>query len=781
MLSMLKKIFRRDHSRLAARRRLLDREALDHAIDRSPVPVILTAVMVWAVATVLLIISGQHQRELLDWVEGQRAPYSIYAETDFKFHDTAATQRERDRVAALVPEYFRMDGKRSNDIVRNFSDFFLFVETALEDSEARRQYSGNQDALPSQLAGKLSPVMLKALGREYTRGSDYANFQTQLRRLLNRGILREADKAARGAGRRIRIIDSGDRISQQSRSVDEFPSPRLAAELLATTLFPQDMNCNMEFRRIAVQLIGKDGNLDMDPESTEEAREEAVSKVNEVIRYRTKGTLLISKGEIFTPSMREMIAAERKALPEAGLSDAYHMMAWSFFLLMTMAFVLYWLNPELARNNRRIIIAGLCVMIALLLNYKTIQFFHYLLMEGRVSNENLVVVAVPIALGPVMVSVLLGFRAALCVGGLVSVVTAMLIMPERSLELALRWTAVASLTALAVRRVSNYRAFFVRTMSWSFIISWLICADLIYRLDGLHQGLYDAAKVVFGSSFTCAALALALIFLFELLFNHSTNMALMVLCDCNHPLLERLKREAPGTMAHSMAVATLSEDAAKAVRANPLIAKAGALFHDIGKLIMPQYFTENNPDSASQHRALNPQMSSMIIRDHVNEGMVLARKYRLCRDIRDIISSHHGDDLVKYFYIKAMGGGSRGDSTQPPVVEDQFRYDGEPPYSREATIVSLADACEAASRSLEQPTPERIRELVEKIFDSRLDSGQLRNSTLSLAELEMVRESFITTLTGTCHGRVAYPEEGEKKDADALPVAESPASEPAEK
>ena len=254
-------------------------------------------------------------------------------------------------------------------------------------------------------------------------------------------------------------------------------------------------------------------------------------------------------------------------------------------------------------------------------------------------------------------------------------------------------------------------------------------------------------------AFACAVAAQVLIFAMELVFNIDTDMALMVLADYNHPLLERLKREAPGTMFHSMTVATLAEDAANAIGANPLRAKVAGLYHDIGKLAFPQYFTENNRDSSAEHLKLNPQMSSIIIRDHVKEGLLLAHKYRLFRWIRGAISTHHGDDLVHYFYTQAKSVSSDA------IVESQFRYNGQPPRSKELTILSLADACEAATRSLEKPTPQKIQALVEKIFIHRCTGGQLRSSELTLAEFEQVKKSFVTTLVSIHHGRIAYTPE----------------------
>ena len=291
--------------------------------------------------------------------------------------------------------------------------------------------------------------------------------------------------------------------------------------------------------------------------------------------------------------------------------------------------------------------------------------------------------------------------------------------------------------------------------------------------------LGQSAVIAFTNAAATAILALILIFIFEIFFNVSTNMALMVLCDYNHPLLERMKREAPGTFFHSLMVATLVEDAARAIGANPLKAKAGALFHDIGKLAMPQYFTENNLDSANQHLDLNPQMSSIIIRDHVKEGLALARQYRMCRTVRDAIGQHHGNDLVKFFYNKALEEQKKSPNSAP-VLESQFRYDGIPPQDKEMAIISLADACEAACRSLDKPSASKIEAVVDQIFRGRFEGRQLNNANITLAELEKVRQSFINTLVSMKHGRIAYHQE-RKRDHSELRMANAPSAPPAEK
>jgi len=318
----------------------------------------------------------------------------------------------------------------------------------------------------------------------------------------------------------------------------------------------------------------------------------------------------------------------------------------------------------------------------------------------------------------------------------------------------LKGMLICSLAGLAVRSATNYRSYFMRTVLSIFPLVLLLNLNLFRgSVEPRAEELASYCALSLAGAIATGFLALAVIFFCELVFNVSTNMALMVLCDYNHPLLERLKREAPGTFFHSLMVATLAEDAARAIGANPLKAKAGALFHDIGKLSMPHYFTENNLESANQHLALNPQMSSIIIRDHVKEGLALARQYRMCRTVRDAISQHHGNDLVHFFYEKARRlQGENG----APVLETQFRYDGTPPSDREMAIISLADACEAASRSLDKPSAAALEAIVNEIFLGRYRDGQLKRANLTLADLEKIRQSFINTLLSMKHGRIAY-------------------------
>ena len=271
----------------------------------------------------------------------------------------------------------------------------------------------------------------------------------------------------------------------------------------------------------------------------------------------------------------------------------------------------------------------------------------------------------------------------------------------------------------------------------------------------------------FCNAFVTATAALILIFVFELLFSVTTDMALFTLCDYNHPLLRRLELEAPGTFHHSLMVASLAEYAAKAIKANPIKARVGAMFHDIGKLAKPEYFAENTFDSENKHADLHPRMSSLIILNHVKEGLDLALKYNLRKVIRDTIQQHHGTDIVYYFYKRAL---EENKEKGIAVDDSEYRYPGPLPVEKEIVIISLADACEAAGRSMMKPTPNKIGSLVWEIIRKRIRDGQLDNANLTIAEITKIRESFTKTLITMNHSRIAYPKD-EVDDEDDLFVA----------
>jgi putative nucleotidyltransferase with HDIG domain len=248
--------------------------------------------------------------------------------------------------------------------------------------------------------------------------------------------------------------------------------------------------------------------------------------------------------------------------------------------------------------------------------------------------------------------------------------------------------------------------------------------------------------------------------LVEKLFGIVTDISLLELADGSHPLLQELVRRAPGTYTHSITVATLAEAAAEAIGANPLMVRVGSYFHDVGKMLKPHYFVENQ-SGENRHDALEPALSTLIIIGHVKDGLALARQYRLPQPIVDFICQHHGTTLVEYFYREAIrlqesNGNSNGAIAS--ALEPSFRYPGPKPQDRENGILMLCDAVESASRALGDPTPGSMRKLVHDLLMKRLLDGQFEESGLTLTELHLIEESLCKSLIALFHARIKYPE-----------------------
>jgi putative nucleotidyltransferase with HDIG domain len=240
---------------------------------------------------------------------------------------------------------------------------------------------------------------------------------------------------------------------------------------------------------------------------------------------------------------------------------------------------------------------------------------------------------------------------------------------------------------------------------------------------------------------------------FESAFGLLTPMRLLELANPNHPLLRKLLLEAPGTYHHSLIVGNLAEAAAEAVGADPLLCRVGAYYHDVGKTKRPAFFVENQMTKENPHDKIAPSLSHLIITSHVRDGLELQEQYRLPSSIRDICAQHHGTTVLWYFYNKALEQDKSGN-----VSIDSYRYPGPKPQSKEAAIVMLCDAVEAAVRSMARPTPQRIEAVIRKIIRDRLQDGQLDESQLTLRDLDKAAEAFMQTLNGIYHPRIEYPD-----------------------
>ncbi len=380
---------------------------------------------------------------------------------------------------------------------------------------------------------------------------------------------------------------------------------------------------------------------------------------------------------------------------------------------------------------------------------------------------------IPYALGPMLVSVLLGQRLGIVLAIFGSLFGAMLNggVDARFLVISLLCGFVGSLTTREVRRRTDLLWAGVLVGGATLVLGLLLGATGGFLGEHLvwpgWEKIAWKCGAAFGGGLGGAFLISGILPVLEGVFRITTPITWLELADLNHPLLKRMTIEAPGSYHHSLMVAQLSEAAAEAVGANAAMARVCAYFHDVGKLVKPEYFVENARHGRNAHEGLAPTMSALIIIAHVKEGVDLALKHRLNREIIDVIQQHHGASTVYFFYRKAVEqqaawraatlAAGEPDEEPPEVREESFRYHGPRPQTRECAIISLADSVESASRSMEKVTPHKIDHLVEDIIQKRLAQGELKECELSLSELTEVGESFKRTLRSMLHTRIAYP------------------------
>lgn len=424
-------------------------------------------------------------------------------------------------------------------------------------------------------------------------------------------------------------------------------------------------------------------------------------------------------------------AAARGALPLLGT------LATNLLLVAGMWIVLRQLRPDVVQSGRALGFLG--ALGALVLGVTAAAM--------RVVPD--APELVPMAFAAIVVSALydrrLGVLVVVCIAMLVGVQPAFRHSSALTVMLASGATA-----ALMVRPVGRRDQSYL----WMFVTAAVMVVVLVFigaaRALGQSEIVASLVRGV-GATVVSVIAAVLVLPLAERWTGRETHLTLLEWGDLNRPLLQRLSLEAPGTYAHTIAIANLAEAACRAIGANAVLARVGAYYHDIGKLAKPQYFVENQPRGRNLHDKLKPQTSASIIRNHVREGLELADAERMPRSIRAFITEHHGTNTISFFLEKAREReGSVSNS-------GEYNYPGPVPQSVETAVVMLADGAEAATRALPDPTPDRIREVIDAVVRQRLEQGQLRDAPLTLRQLTIVKQQFARVLGGMYHARIDYP------------------------
>ncbi|MCX8030055.1 MAG: HDIG domain-containing protein [Thermodesulfovibrionales bacterium] len=429
----------------------------------------------------------------------------------------------------------------------------------------------------------------------------------------------------------------------------------------------------------------------------------------------------------------------------------------SFLLISSLLLIFYKdikrYKPSYIKNQKMLLLLGILLTTTLLIS----RFFCYLneaILKGLDIHGNAFIFGAPIPIGSMLVMLIFDFHTAILFSLIISLITGIWLYDP----LFMIYTFIGSLTAAFNAINCKKRSSIIKGGLYVSAVN-IITVSIIYLIkeDFYSTEFISGFFFAFTSGIIVAAFVLIILPLIEYLFGVTTDISLLELLDLEHPLMKSLMINAPGTYHHSVIVANLAGAAAEAVGVNPLLARVSAHYHDIGKIKMPEYFVENQSGSISKHEKLTPHMSSMIIMNHVKEGIELAKQYKLPQSVIDILQQHHGTSSIAYFYQKAKE--KAGD---PPPMPEDYRYHGPKPQSRVAALVMMADAVEAAARSLIDPTPARIAALVDKIINNIFLDGQIDECELTLKDLSEIKKRFIHILTIIFHKRIAYPDTTEK-------------------
>ncbi len=526
-------------------------------------------------------------------------------------------------------------------------------------------------------------------------------------------------------------------------SVNYFPDRAQAQNALLQALRGNDLTERQVKVAFNIAAAFLTPNMIFDKKETEARIADRVAKVPLAKDQVLAGESIIAGHQRLTKQhlekLHSLAVAKAERLEATGAAAVLAPTAGKFLmmfaLLILLLFYLYQDHRDVFFNDRKLALIGLSFLLIALISH----------LVFRLSLSPLII---PVTAFSMIVTIFMDAR----IGLLTTLIASLMIGAMRGNEFSVVFISFLAGTAAVqtVRKVRN-RNWIIHSGAWISLV-YLIAVVIISLVayTPFPKALGQAGIGVL-NGFLSPGLAYLLIVILESLFDMTTDMTLLELSDFNHPLLRQLLLEAPGTYHHSYLTGLLAESAAEAVNGNALLARVGAYYHDIGKLEKPEYFIENQIRGRNPQEKLTPTMSALILANHVRKGVEIAREHGLPKELEAFIREHHGTSLMSYFYQKAVELG--GDSVSP----NEFRYPGPRPRTRETAVVMLADSVEAASRTLKDPPPSRIRNLIEQIIDERFKGGELDEAPLTLSDLSKIASAFHKVLLGRFHGRIDYP------------------------
>lgn len=515
-------------------------------------------------------------------------------------------------------------------------------------------------------------------------------------------------------------------------------------------------------------------NLKFNPTATQKRIAAVVGNSRQPIQSLKKGQPVIRRGERISEQQAQLLVKLNELMSPTSRAERFLLVFCILFVFLSVLLRMditkkgFWKLPlkDAAFFMGLALVTLVCVKLA-------IPFLRLFFQPFNIANgaEYLL----PFSAGAIIIHLVMGKEAAYSFALFMSVATGFLV--EKSFFHAI-WSFAVTASAIQSIRACKQRTDLYKCGVWSgtvgatLVLSYLITQSLGFqRLDLMP--LTITVGLAFLQGLLAAVLTSSFIPIIEAIFGYTTSLKLLELSNFNHPLLHSLMMKAPGTYHHSVIVGSLAEIAADRIKANSLLARVSAYYHDIGKMTKPLYFIENQAPNSNPHDHLKPSMSAKILFSHVKNGVRLGREYNLGAKIIDVIEQHHGTTLASYFFTKAK---KQENSDMDHVNEAEFRYPGPRPQTREAAIVMISDACEAATRSIAEPTPAKIQTMVHSIINKRLLEQQFNECDITLTELETIEESITRTLVSLYHHRIEYPGNPKHDTRHASPAVPATAS-----
>lgn len=694
---------------------------------------LLVGAVSWLVVAAILMINVQPRKYTLE--VGELATEDILASRNVK--DTITTQQRKQAAMDAVPDKYRQDDAVTADVLAKLEGCYdaMGKVRANGADEIRKLNANEYSAAYKDEAGNI----------QFT-----AAFVKQCHEALQ-GSFTDEDV-------RTIILSDSKVLDSLKEKVNELISQALKNGIKEEYLDDQKSSISQELisplnrfdsstQRLGMNLVATylKANFIFDEDGTREAKVKAAQSVEDVVIKKDEP--IVKRYDHVTAAQLQVLSDLGKLVEENNLHLLLYIGIGVFTALMLLIIWLYLLyfEEETFRSFRRLLMLFCIVALTVAAMWPARKLHYYFILNTA---------------GTLLIAVLLSVRPAIVVNAVLALFTGIMAgsgetgpFSIAALPAAAAALAGGTLGLFVVRKTPHRSALMLAGILSGLMSSAIVVsADMITTFDW-KTILGDLGYGLAGGLLS-SMLCLGTLPIWESLFTVVTPMRLMELANPNHPLLKRLLMEAPGTYHHSIVVGNLAESAAEAIGANPLLTRTGAYYHDVGKLIRPYFFTENQLGNENPHDSISPELSKRILTAHTKDGVELAAKFGLPQQVQEIILEHHGTTPVMYFYHKAVKAAKEGET----VSLDDYRYAGPKPHSREAAVIMLADSVEAGARALKDHSQEKLDEFTQQIVNAKLEDGQFDNCDLTMRDLSVITAEFRKVLGGIFHERVVYPQ-----------------------